>query len=76
MTTAILVIVAIVIVGLITLAAISIKIVREYQRVVLFRLGRAIGPVGLVSPSSTPSPTGSRGSTYASSTWRSPIRRR
>ena len=46
MTTAILVIVAIVIVGLIILAAISIKIVREYQRVVLFRLGRAIGARG------------------------------
>ncbi len=76
MTTAILVIVAIVIVGLITLAAISIKIVREYQRVVLFRLGRAVGPVVPVSPSSTPLPTASRGWTCASSTWRSPIRRR
>ena len=54
MTTAILVIVAIVIVGLIILAAISIKIVREYQRVVLFRLGRAVGPAGLASSSSTP----------------------
>ena len=44
MTTAILVLVAIVIIGLIVLAAVSIKIVREYQRVVLFRLGRAVGP--------------------------------
>jgi len=45
-TTAILVIVAIVLVGLIVLAAVSIKIVREYQRVVLFRLGRAVGARG------------------------------
>ena len=51
MTTAILVLVAIVIIGLIVLAAVSIKIVREYQRVVLFRLGRAVG-VGLASRSS------------------------
>jgi regulator of protease activity HflC (stomatin/prohibitin superfamily) len=45
-TTAILVVVAIVIIGLIVLAAVSIKIVREYQRVVLFRLGRAVGARG------------------------------
>jgi regulator of protease activity HflC (stomatin/prohibitin superfamily) len=45
-TTAILVLVAIVIIGLIVLAAVSIKIVREYQRVVLFRLGRAVGARG------------------------------
>jgi regulator of protease activity HflC (stomatin/prohibitin superfamily) len=45
-TAAILVIVAVVLVGLIVLAAISIKVVREYQRVVLFRLGRASGPRG------------------------------
>ena len=54
MTTAILVLVAIVIIGLIVLAAVSIKIVREYQRVVLFRLGRAVGPAGPASRSSTP----------------------
>ena len=46
MTALILVIVAIVVVGLIVLAAVSIKIVREYQRVVLFRLGRASGARG------------------------------
>ncbi len=45
-TAAILVIVAVVLVGLIVLAAVSIKIVREYQRVVLFRLGRASGARG------------------------------
>ena len=41
MTVAILVLVAVVLIGLVVLAAVSIKIVREYQRVVLFRLGRA-----------------------------------
>ncbi len=46
MTALILVIVAVVVVGLIMLAAVSIKIVREYQRVVLFRLGRASGARG------------------------------
>jgi len=46
MTIAILVVAAIVLVGLITLAAASIKIVSEYQRVVLFRLGRAVGARG------------------------------
>jgi regulator of protease activity HflC (stomatin/prohibitin superfamily) len=40
-TVAILVLVAVVLIGLVVLAAVSIKIVREYQRVVLFRLGRA-----------------------------------
>ena len=54
MTTAILVVVAIVIIGLIVLAAVSIKIVREYQRVVLFRLGRAVGALGPVLRSSIP----------------------
>lgn len=46
MTVAIWVLVALVIVGLAVLAASCIKIVREYQRVVLFRLGRAIGARG------------------------------
>ena len=46
MTAAIIAIVAVVLVGLIVLAAVSIKIVREYQRVVLFRLGRASGARG------------------------------
>ena len=42
MTVAILVLVAVVLIGLVVLVpASSIKIVREYQRVVLFRLGRA-----------------------------------
>ena len=36
----------------------SVKIVREYQRIVLFRLGRAIGLRGPGSSSSTRSPTG------------------
>jgi regulator of protease activity HflC (stomatin/prohibitin superfamily) len=45
-TTAILVIVAVVLVAAICLAAIAIKVVREYQRVVLFRLGRASGARG------------------------------
>jgi regulator of protease activity HflC (stomatin/prohibitin superfamily) len=40
-TVAILVLVAVVLIGLVVLATVSIKIVREYQRVVLFRLGRA-----------------------------------
>lgn len=52
--TAVLVIVAIVVVALLVLAATSIKIVREYQRVVLFRLGRVAGARGpgftLVNP--------------------------
>jgi len=45
-TTAIVVIVAVVIIALVVLAATSIRIVREYQRVVLFRLGRAVGARG------------------------------
>jgi len=45
-TAALVVIGALVVVALVVLAAASIKIVREYQRVVLFRLGRAIGPRG------------------------------
>jgi regulator of protease activity HflC (stomatin/prohibitin superfamily) len=45
-TTAILVIVAVVLVAVIVLAATAIKVVREYQRVVLFRLGRASGARG------------------------------
>jgi regulator of protease activity HflC (stomatin/prohibitin superfamily) len=40
-TVAILVLVAVVLIAAVVLASISIKIVREYQRVVLFRLGRA-----------------------------------
>jgi regulator of protease activity HflC (stomatin/prohibitin superfamily) len=31
---------------LVTFAALSVKIVREYQRIVLFRLGRSLGPRG------------------------------
>jgi regulator of protease activity HflC (stomatin/prohibitin superfamily) len=43
---AVLVVVAIVIVALVVLAIASVKVVREYQRVVLFRLGRASGARG------------------------------
>ena len=43
---AVLVIVAILLVALLVLALTSIKVVREYQRVVLFRLGRASGARG------------------------------
>ena len=49
-----LVIVAIVVVAALVLAATSIKIVKEYQRFILFRLGRAVGARGpgftLVNP--------------------------
>ena len=44
--TAVIVVVAVVVLVLATLAATSIKVVREYQRVVLFRLGRAVGAKG------------------------------
>lgn len=44
--TLIFVVVALVVIGLIVLAALGIKVVREYQRVVLFRLGRASGAKG------------------------------
>ncbi len=44
--TAVLVVLGIVLVALVVLAAASIKVVREYQRVVLFRLGRASGARG------------------------------
>lgn len=44
--TAVVVIVALVVVAALVLAAMSIKIVREYQRVILFRLGRAVGARG------------------------------
>jgi len=44
--TAVVVIVAVVVVVALVLGALSIKIVREYQRVVLFRLGRAVGARG------------------------------
>ena len=43
---AVLVIVAILLIALLVLALTSIKVVREYQRVVLFRLGRASGARG------------------------------
>ncbi len=46
MTAAIGVVVAVVVIAFVVLAAVSIKIVREYQRVVLFRLGRAVGARG------------------------------
>ena len=52
--TAALVIVAIVVVAVLVLAATSIKVVKEYQRFILFRLGRAVGARGpgftLVNP--------------------------
>ncbi len=41
-----LVVIAIVIVAAVALPAVSIKVVREYQRVVLFRLGRVSGARG------------------------------
>ena len=56
--------------------AISVRIVREYQRIVLFRLGRAIGTEGPGSCSSTRSSTGPAGSTCGSATSRSPPRPR
>ena len=40
---ALLVVIAIVLVAAVLLAVVSIKVVREYQRVVLFRLGRVSG---------------------------------
>jgi regulator of protease activity HflC (stomatin/prohibitin superfamily) len=43
---AVLVVLAILLIALVVLAIASIKIVREYQRVVLFRLGRASGARG------------------------------
>ncbi len=43
---ALLVVIAILLVAAVVLAAVSIKVVREYQRVVLFRLGRASGARG------------------------------
>jgi regulator of protease activity HflC (stomatin/prohibitin superfamily) len=43
---AVIVAVAVVVVALLAGAAAGIKIVREYQRVVLFRLGRSVGPRG------------------------------
>jgi regulator of protease activity HflC (stomatin/prohibitin superfamily) len=52
--TAALVIIAIVVVAVLVLAATSIKVVKEYQRFILFRLGRAVGARGpgfkLVNP--------------------------
>ena len=49
-----LVIVAIVVIAVLVLAATSIKVVKEYQRFILFRLGRAVGARGpgfkLVNP--------------------------
>ncbi len=44
--TAVFIVLAVVIVALLAGAATGIKIVREYQRVVLFRLGRSTGPRG------------------------------
>ena len=44
--TVVLAVLGIVLVALVVLAAVSIKVVREYQRVVLFRLGRASGARG------------------------------
>jgi len=44
--TALVVVVAIIVVAALVLGALSIKIVREYQRVILFRLGRAVGARG------------------------------
>jgi regulator of protease activity HflC (stomatin/prohibitin superfamily) len=44
--TAVLAVVAVVVVLLVVLFALSVKIVREYQRIVLFRLGRSLGPRG------------------------------
>jgi len=54
MIATVLIIVAFVLVAAVFYAAVSIKVVREYQRVVLFRLGRASGARGpgliLISP--------------------------
>jgi regulator of protease activity HflC (stomatin/prohibitin superfamily) len=44
--TAVLAVVAVVVVLLVLVFALSVKIVREYQRIVLFRLGRSLGPRG------------------------------
>jgi regulator of protease activity HflC (stomatin/prohibitin superfamily) len=46
MPIAVAVVIAVVVVVLVLVLASSIKIVREYQRVVVFRLGRATGPRG------------------------------
>lgn len=46
MTTVILVIVAVVVVAALVTAVMAVKIIREYQRVVLFRLGRSMGARG------------------------------
>jgi len=45
-TTVILVIVAVVVVAALVTAVMAVKIIREYQRVVLFRLGRSMGARG------------------------------
>ena len=44
--TAVLAVVGVVVVLLVLVFAMSVKIVREYQRIVLFRLGRSLGPRG------------------------------
>ena len=46
------VIAAAVVVGvlLVVFTSLSVKIVREYQRIVLFRLGRSLGPRGPGDP--------------------------
>jgi regulator of protease activity HflC (stomatin/prohibitin superfamily) len=44
--TLVIAIVAVVAVLLVVFSALSVKIVREYQRIVLFRLGRSLGPRG------------------------------
>ena len=61
----------------VVLAGLSMRIVREYQRIVLFRLGRAVGTrgPGLVLDLPGPRPHDVGGST-ASSSSRSPIKRR
>jgi regulator of protease activity HflC (stomatin/prohibitin superfamily) len=43
---AVIAIVAVVVVLVVVIFALSVKIVREYQRIVLFRLGRSLGPRG------------------------------
>lgn len=46
MSVAVIVLLVIVVVGLLTTAMASVKIIKEYQRIVLFRLGRSIGSKG------------------------------
>ena len=72
---AVIVAIAVIVVALLAIAAAGIRIVREYQRVVVFRLGRSSGARGpglvLINPITDRVVTVV---TCASSSWRYPIR--